>query len=168
MEQKKDITILPGDPAALVVETSNLSGKIKFSSGCIVHPTASIKATNGPIEFGESNLIEEQVVIENLSEDPLIIGPNNHFEIGCVIHASSVGKNNVFGVRSIVETGAKITDGCSIGPKCLVKPFEKLSPRTVLCGNLNCERRSNDDPPSIASQMDHLRLVIPKYNKIIK
>lgn len=38
---------------------------------------------SGPIVFGSNNIIEENVVIVNRLKQPMIIGDNNLFEVGC-------------------------------------------------------------------------------------
>ncbi|VDK87644.1 unnamed protein product [Onchocerca ochengi] len=69
---------------AVVCKEAILEGEITIGSGTVVHPTAVIRATNGPIIIGENNNIEETSVIENLNEngETLLIGRDNVFEIG--------------------------------------------------------------------------------------
>ncbi|CAJ0575448.1 unnamed protein product, partial [Mesorhabditis spiculigera] len=155
-------------PTAVVVTTATLEGKIKFGPGCIVHPTATIRATAGPIEFGPDNIIEELSVIENLSEETMRIGSQNLFEIGCVILARSIGNNNVFGIKSTVGEGVIVTDGCSLGPKCNVEGQRTLELRLCIYGGKNEEHVAFDAPPRNASQAEHLLMVLPRYHKTVK
>lgn len=50
---------------AVVCVEASFQGEVKIGSGTVVHPCARILATGGPIIIGESNIIEERVVIEN-------------------------------------------------------------------------------------------------------
>jgi dynactin-6 len=44
---------------------AEVRGVIRIGTRTVVHPCAKILATEGPIVIGESNIVEEQVVIEN-------------------------------------------------------------------------------------------------------
>lgn len=52
------------DSTALISSSANLNGKIKIGAGTIIHPNATIIALH-PIEIGDFNIIEEQVIIKN-------------------------------------------------------------------------------------------------------
>ena len=52
-------------PGAVVCVEAEVRGDVKIGTKTVVHPCAKILATAGPIIIGESNIIEELVVIEN-------------------------------------------------------------------------------------------------------
>ena len=52
-------------PGAVVCVEAEVRGDVKIGTKTVVHPCAKILATTGPIVIGESNIIEELVVIEN-------------------------------------------------------------------------------------------------------
>lgn len=82
-----------------------IKGQVTFGKGCIVHPSASIIAENGPIIIGDYNIIEERTLIQNkgakdatgqFTEAPLEIGSFNLFEIESTIEYCKVGNCNKF------------------------------------------------------------------------
>ena len=52
-------------PGAVVCVEAEVRGEVRIGTRSVVHPCAKILATNGPIVMGESNIVEELVVIEN-------------------------------------------------------------------------------------------------------
>ena len=67
----------------------------------------------GPIEIGKNNIIEENCIIINRllnakemivkKEVPtMVIGNNNHFQVGAQIMALSIGDNNCFEIRCLI------------------------------------------------------------------
>uniref|UniRef100_A0A0N4U5C3 Dynactin subunit 6 n=1 Tax=Dracunculus medinensis TaxID=318479 RepID=A0A0N4U5C3_DRAME len=149
---EKPITIAPG---AVVCKEASLHGTITIGSGTIVHPTAVIRATNGPIVIGENNNVEETAVIENLcaNGETLYIGRDNVFEIESVMQASRVGDNNIFGVRSRVGPNTIVTNGCFIGTKCSAVMTETLPENMVIYGETNIRRIASDPPQVLFSYL---------------
>uniref|UniRef100_A0A0N5A8F9 rRNA methyltransferase 2, mitochondrial n=1 Tax=Syphacia muris TaxID=451379 RepID=A0A0N5A8F9_9BILA len=140
---EKTVEVAPG---ALVCKEAILEGRIKIGSGTIVHPTATIRAKNGPIVIGENNNIEETVLIENvygpLSPDgkTMEIGAQNIFEIGSVIQAAKIGNGNLFGVQCKVGPSTEVTNNCFIGVRCSALLKEELPENTVIYGKGNSRR----------------------------
>jgi len=82
-----------------------IKGEVIFGKNCIVHPSASIIADNGPIIIGDYNIFEERTLIHNkgardvsgqFTEAPLEIGSYNLFEIECTIENCKIGNYNKF------------------------------------------------------------------------
>ena len=101
------------DDSTLAVETVKISGDVTIGGECCIHPHVDIKATNGPIVIGRRNIIEERVVIENLSEEVMRIGDGNIFEVGALIRAQEVQlvacttltfSSPLFLIRSVLES----------------------------------------------------------------
>ncbi|KAK4698352.1 dynactin 6, partial [Phenoliferia sp. Uapishka_3] len=77
---------------------------------------------SAPIILGSNCIIEEGVVIVNRTKQPLIIGDDNLFQVGCRVEAISIGSNNTFGARSRVAHTVRISSFCNIGAGCSVLP----------------------------------------------
>ena len=52
-------------PDAVVCDEATLEGDITIGPRCVIHPKAVIVAKDGPIVFGEGNLVEEYSKIVN-------------------------------------------------------------------------------------------------------
>lgn len=93
------------NPEVLTCQPCFIKGQVTFGKGCIVHPSASIIAENGPIVIGDYNIIEERTLIQNkgakdasgqFTEATLEIGNYNLFEIESTIEFSKIGDCNKF------------------------------------------------------------------------
>lgn len=67
-------------PSPLLVQSSLISLALL---GTVLQPRCTILAMSGPIILGSNNIVEENVVIVNRLKQPMIIGDNNLFEVGC-------------------------------------------------------------------------------------
>ncbi|CAD5209499.1 unnamed protein product [Bursaphelenchus xylophilus] len=148
---------------------SSLSGEIVFGAGTVVHPYAVINAGEGKIIFGNNNIIEELCHIEN--KDPskvMIIGNDNLFEVGTECHAVAVGNNNVFCIKSKVGDKVQVTDGCVIGPKCIVMSKEVLPPKTVVYGEGNNRRTAMSTNNSLKQHCELLQTKLRNFSQAYK
>ncbi|BGP31817.1 hypothetical protein JCM10296v2_003592 [Rhodotorula toruloides] len=116
----------------VVVADCDLRGDITLGSGTILQPRCTILAMAGPIVFGSNNIIEENVVIVNRLNQPMVIGDNNLFETGCRIESPSIGSHNTFGIRCRVTPMVEVGSDCVVGAGCIVQacPFPSERPRT--------------------------------------
>ncbi|GAA5974243.1 hypothetical protein JCM21900_006288 [Sporobolomyces salmonicolor] len=106
----------------VAVADSDLRGDITLGSGTILQPRCTVLAMSGPIVFGSNNIIEENVVIVNRLKQPMVIGDNNLFEVGCRIESPSIGSHNTFGIRSRVSPHVAVGSHCVVGAGCIVLP----------------------------------------------
>ncbi|KAI6241263.1 Dynactin subunit 6 [Aphelenchoides fujianensis] len=129
---------------------SVLSGQLTFGEGCVIHPLARIDAGDGEIVFGKNNIVEERAVIVNrLPGHRLVIGDENHFEVGATCFATAVGNRNVFGMQSTVGEHVQVADGCVIGAKCEVREHGELPAQTCVYGLENNRRKMGSMPPTL-------------------
>ncbi|XP_022648213.1 dynactin subunit 6-like isoform X1 [Varroa jacobsoni] len=153
---------------ATVVRECVLAGEVSFGTRTVVHPTAQILAEKGPIIIGEGNLIEEKVKIVNNSEEPLIIGNHNVFEVGAVVQARSVGDHNTFECLSLVGPRVAVGNGCTVGAGCHISTEETLGDDIVVYG-ANCDRKRAFDVNKASNpQIDFLLKVMVNYHHVHK
>ena len=81
--------------AIVCCEETTLLGDITIGAKTVIHPTALIDASNGPIIIGESNLIEERVDIINVGSEAMTIGCQNVLEVGSHCESPQIGGNNI-------------------------------------------------------------------------
>uniref|UniRef100_A0A8C4NG97 Dynactin subunit 6 n=1 Tax=Eptatretus burgeri TaxID=7764 RepID=A0A8C4NG97_EPTBU len=172
----RSIKIAPG---AVVCVESEIRGDVTIGARTVVHPKARIIAEAGPIIIGESNLIEEQVLIinrypqKNGHVDPnrdepitMIIGSNNVFEVDCQSEALKIDDNNIIESKARVGRDMILSSGCVVGACCDVKTCEVLPENTVIYGN-NCLRRLQSEKPQPQTlQLDFLMKILPNYHHL--
>ncbi|XP_054165489.1 dynactin subunit 6-like [Oppia nitens] len=149
-------------------EETTLLGDITIGAKTVIHPTAVIDATKGPVVIGESNLIEERVHIINTCTQPLIIGSHNVFEVGSHCQSQHVGDHNVLESKCRVGSKTLLSNGCVIGAMCCVDCDQLLPENTVIFGT-DCRRRTqNEKPTQQTYQLDFLSKILPNYQRIEK
>lgn len=141
---------------AIVCEEAILEGDITIGENTIVHPKCSILATGGPIVIGDGNVLEEGVVIENVSplnqvieeaveiqaatEQPVMtIGNGNLFQAGCSIRARLIGNDNLFEPKCHLAINSIITSACIIGARVEILPAQSIEDSTILVKKSNGE-----------------------------
>ncbi|XP_063437286.1 dynactin subunit 6-like isoform X1 [Mytilus trossulus] len=161
---------------ALVCDECELVGDITIGARTVVHPKARIIAEDGPIYIGENNIIEELVQIVNKNpegkssstQNVMIIGNNNVFEVGSYIEATKIGDHNMIEAKAKVGRQVELTSGCIIGGMCSVSSTETMPENTVICGS-NCDRRvARERPPTQSLQIDFLTKILPNYHYLKK
>ncbi|XP_046674597.1 LOW QUALITY PROTEIN: E3 ubiquitin-protein ligase RNF14-like, partial [Homalodisca vitripennis] len=90
------------------------------------------------------------------------------FEVGCEIHAKTIGDHNVFEPKCYVGPDVVIGNGCIIGAGCRVTVAEKLPDQTVITGR-HCVRSvaldRPPDPDDLARQGDELTAMSEIFTK---
>ncbi|XP_071826504.1 dynactin subunit 6-like isoform X3 [Apostichopus japonicus] len=164
-------------PGAVVCVEAEIRGDVTIGARTVVHPRACIIAESGPIVIGESNLIEEQVLIINKKPDngpadskpeTLTIGSNNVFEVGCRCESLKIGDHNVVEAKAAVGRDTELTRGCVIGAFCEVTGHEALADNTIIYGDQYDQRRQYEKPPDQTLQLDFLMKILPNYHRLKK
>lgn len=142
-------------PKAIVCAEAVLRGDITISSGCIIHPSATIIAEAGPIILGENCLVEEYVTIahrlrpansepEKSGDNILSIGCSNIFEVGCTVESNRIGDKNVFECKCYVGPQVSVSNGCVIGAGIKVNSNQQLIENTVIYSKDLLQRKAID------------------------
>ncbi|XP_060070072.1 dynactin subunit 6-like [Ylistrum balloti] len=161
---------------AVVCDECEIIGDVTIGARSVIHPKARIIADDGPIIIGENNIIEELVTIVNRNpagtdantQQVMIIGNNNVFEVGCYVEATKIGDHNVVEAKAKVGRQVGLTTGCIIGSMCSLTSNETLPDNTVIYGK-ECERRvQRERPPTQNLQIDFLTKILPNYHYIKK
>lgn len=170
-------------PRSIVCEDNNLQGDITIGSGCVIHPCSTIIAESGPIVLGENCIVEEYATVRyripkdhpdygRLTEEgtakPLIIGPDNVFEVGCTVEALSIGERNVFECKSYVSADVTVGNGCVIGAGCRLVGKQTLADKTIVYEGQCMQREAMDKQKTQMIQLDYLRKILPNYHHLRK
>ncbi|XP_015782458.1 dynactin subunit 6 [Tetranychus urticae] len=160
------VTIMPN--AIVCREQTTIKGDVVIGSRTIIQPTVTIIAEKGPIIIGESNLIEEYVTIINKTDQPMVIGNNNVFEVGSHSESLEIQDNNVLEYKCRIGPKVKLTNGCVIGTMCDFNDDLTLPENTVVYGP-DCKMRKQLERPALQTfQLDFLSKIMPNYQRIEK
>ncbi|XP_073979564.1 dynactin subunit 6 [Rhodnius prolixus] len=172
MSSSKDLRIGQG---AVVCLDSKLVGSISIGPKSLLHPKSTIIAEGGPIIIGESNIFEEQSIVQHRVDidkkdrpNTLMIGSNNVFEVGCTVLAKVIGDNNVFESKCYVGPDIEVGNGCIIGAGVKLTAKERLPDNIILTGTNYNRTIAADRPPPQTLQLDFLMKVLPNYHHLRK
>ncbi|RWS05465.1 hypothetical protein B4U79_09718 [Dinothrombium tinctorium] len=157
-----------GNEAIVCAEHTVIEGDVKIGCKTIVHPTVKIIAKNGPIVIGDFNLIEEYSTIINKSEETMIIGNYNVFEVGSYSESLKIGDYNVIEYKARLSKNTLLKNGCVIGAKCVVDWDQTLDDNVVVYGP-DCKTRIQSEKPIAQTmQLEFLSKIMPNYQPIRK
>ncbi|KAL9933162.1 hypothetical protein V8E36_007880 [Tilletia maclaganii] len=126
-------------------DDTDLRGEISIGSGTVIHPKATIVATQGPIIIGSGCIIEESATIVNRQRTVMRIGDNNLFEVACRIESPRIGSFNTFEARSRTAQTVSVGSHCTIGAGCFLTP-------SAYSGLDNDENGAETEPGTPASE----------------
>jgi carbonic anhydrase/acetyltransferase-like protein (isoleucine patch superfamily) len=130
-------------PTSTIANHALLTGHypITISANTILHPYAKIISSEGPVEIGEGSIVWEKGVVGIMSdqgdgeEKATILGRNVVIETGAVVEAgTSIGEG------SVVEGFARVGEGCVVGKVILIRSISFL--RLLICGSWCSTARS--------------------------
>jgi dynactin 6 len=115
-----------------------LKHEITLGQGCVLHPFATVDATNGPLHIGDYCIIEEgaEIVVppplaQGSSDagssssttavgEGTVIGSHNRFGPRCRVESSRVGSGNVFCAHSSAGMMSTIGDHCILAARARI------------------------------------------------
>ena len=130
----------------------------------MIHPTAVVDETRGPVSVGDGAVLGPRVVVYG----PAIIGDGAHLHAGVIVGDSAehlnaetdweepvlIGDRGVLrenvvvqrptqGGMTVIERGCYVMHGCHIAHDCRVEEDCRLSPKVVLGGHSVVMRQAN-------------------------
>lgn len=148
---------------------------INISSESVVHPRAKLDSSNGRITVGRRCIIHERTLLGAPSEDKtpvdsrdgVVLSDYVTVDVGAVIEAggTTIGDFSTIGVGCRVGRGAKLGKHCTLTPRSIILPGERVPDFTVVYSNgsqRTDKRHVADLKHKIqARQIDVLRRLIP-------
>jgi carbonic anhydrase/acetyltransferase-like protein (isoleucine patch superfamily) len=102
--------------SAVLFPTAEITGDVVIGERCIIGAGVKIIGdSHGPVRIGNDVQILENTVLHLLPDNELIIDNGVTIGPGAMIHGCQIG------ARSVVEPGAIVCDGSTIGTDCVVR-----------------------------------------------
>jgi carbonic anhydrase/acetyltransferase-like protein (isoleucine patch superfamily) len=103
-------------PSAFVFDSAEITGDVVVGERTIIGAGVKIIGdSHGPVRIGDDVQILENTVLHLLPDNELVIDDGAIVGPGAMIHGCHIG------ARSVVEPGAIVCDGSSIGIRCCVR-----------------------------------------------
>ena len=107
-------------PTVFVTPNATVMGDIVIGAESSVFFGAVLRAEHAPVVIGQRTNIQDNCVLHNDLDYPLIVGDDCTVGHGVILHGCTVGDNTLIGMGAIVLNGAVIGRDCIIGAGALV------------------------------------------------
>ena len=107
-------------PTVFVAPNATVMGDIAIGAESSVFFGAVLRAEHAPVVIGQRTNIQDNCVLHNDVDYPLIVGDDCTVGHGVILHGCTVGDNTLIGMGAIVLNGAHIGRDCIIGAGALV------------------------------------------------
>lgn len=107
-------------PSVFVAPNATVIGNITIGAESSVFFGAVIRDEHSRVEIGTRTNIQDNCVLHNDEEFPLVVGNGCTVGHGVILHGCTVGDNTLVGMGAIVLNGAVIGRDCIIGAGAVV------------------------------------------------
>ena len=107
-------------PSVFVAPNATVLGNITIGEHSSVFFGAVIRDEHASVTIGQRTNIQDNCVLHNDADFPLIVGNDCTIGHGVILHGCTVGDNTLVGMGAIVLNGAVIGRDCIIGAGAVV------------------------------------------------
>jgi carbonic anhydrase/acetyltransferase-like protein (isoleucine patch superfamily) len=122
------------DPTVFLADFSVITGDVTIGKESSIWFHTVIRGDVAPTIIGDRVNIQDQSLLHQSPNRPLIIEDDVTVGHQCTLHSSFIRKNALIGMGSIILDGAEIGEGSFIGAGSLVSPGKKIPPNTLAFG----------------------------------
>lgn len=152
------------DETAYVSEDVVITGDVSIGKDSSVWFGTVIRGDFASVTIGENVNIQENSVIHESVDIPVVIEDNITVGHMCILHSCTIRKNALIGMGSIILDNAEIGEGSIIGAGSLV-PGGKVIPPNVLAMGRPAKVIRELTPEEIAHNKENVALYIQKGQK---
>ncbi|GGE77898.1 gamma carbonic anhydrase family protein [Priestia taiwanensis] len=109
-------------PSAFIADYVTITGDVTIGDEASIWFNTSIRGDVSPTIIGNRANIQDNSVLHQSPNRPLIIEEDVTIGHQCILHSCHIEKNSLIGMGSIILDGAKIEEGAYIGAGSLVPP----------------------------------------------
>ncbi|KMJ57746.1 transferase [Bacillus sp. LL01] len=122
------------DETAYLADFSVITGDVTIGKESSIWFHTVIRGDVAPTIIGDRVNIQDQSLLHQSPNKPLIIEDDVTVGHQCTLHSAFVRKNALIGMGSIILDGAEIGEGSFIGAGSLVPPGKRIPPNTLAFG----------------------------------
>lgn len=152
------------DESAYVSEDVVITGDVSIGKDSNVWFGTVIRGDCASVTIGDGVNIQENSVIHETLDIPVVIEDNITVGHMCILHSCTIRKNALIGMGSIILDNAEIGEGSIIGAGSLV-PGGKVIPPNVLAMGRPAKVIRELTPEEIASNKKNVEHYIQKGQK---
>jgi carbonic anhydrase/acetyltransferase-like protein (isoleucine patch superfamily) len=122
------------DISTFIADYTTITGDVIIGKECSIFFNTVIRGDVAPTIIGNRVNIQDNSVLHQSPNKPLIIEDDVTVGHQVTLHSSIIRKNALIGMCSIVLDGAEVGEGAFIGAGSLVPPGKKIPPNTLAFG----------------------------------
>ncbi|KPB05571.1 gamma carbonic anhydrase [Bacillus sp. CHD6a] len=122
------------DETAYLADFSVITGDVTIGKESSIWFHTVIRGDVAPTIIGNRVNIQDQSLLHQSPNKPLIIEDDVTVGHQCTLHSAFVRKNALIGMGSIILDGAEIGEGSFIGAGSLVPPGKRIPPNSLAFG----------------------------------
>ncbi|MGD6781543.1 gamma carbonic anhydrase family protein [Sutcliffiella horikoshii] len=122
------------DETAYLADFSVITGDVTIGKESSIWFHTVIRGDVAPTIIGDRVNIQDQSLLHQSPNKPLIIEDDVTVGHQCTLHSAFVRKNALIGMGSIILDGAEIGEGAFIGAGSLVPPGKRIPPNSLAFG----------------------------------
>ncbi|ADU31564.1 gamma carbonic anhydrase family protein [Evansella cellulosilytica] len=122
------------DDSVFIADGAVVTGDVSIGEKSSVWFNTVIRGDVAPTIIGKNVNIQDNSVLHQSPNNPLILEDGVTIGHQCTLHSSVIRKHALIGMGSIILDGAEIGEGAFIGAGSLVPQGKKIPPRSLAFG----------------------------------
>lgn len=122
-------------PSAFVHPLAAVTGNVVIGKDVYIGPGAALRGDWGGIVIKDGCNVQENCTIHMFPGVTVILKEGAHIGHGAIIHGSSIGKNVLVGMNSVIMDNVEVGDESIIGALTFIKEDTKIPRRSLVVGN---------------------------------
>jgi len=123
------------DPSSFVHPQAAVTGNVIIGKRVYIGPGAAVRGDWGQIIVEDGCNVQENCTIHMFPGITVWLKEGAHMGHGSIVHGSTIGRNTMIGMNSVIMDNVEIGDECIIGALSFVKEGEKIPSRSLVVGN---------------------------------
>ncbi|WP_338472016.1 gamma carbonic anhydrase family protein [Niallia sp. XMNu-256] len=119
---------------AFIADFVTVTGDVEIGEESSIWFNTVIRGDVAPTRIGNKVNIQDNSVLHQSPQNPLIIKDGVSVGHGVILHSCVINENALIGMGSIILDGAEIGEGAFIGAGSLVPQGKKIPPATLAYG----------------------------------
>ncbi|MEO8404652.1 MAG: transferase hexapeptide repeat family protein [Chitinophagaceae bacterium] len=123
------------DPSSFVHPQAAVTGNVIIGKNCYIGPGAALRGDWGQIILEDGCNVQENCTVHMFPGVTVLLKEGAHIGHGAIIHGSTIGKNCLIGMNSVIMDNVILGDECIVGALTFIKEGEHIPSRSLVVGN---------------------------------
>lgn len=115
------------DPSAFVHPQAVVTGDVTIGKNCYIGPGAALRGDWGKIILEDGCNVQENCTIHMFPGLTVLLKEGAHIGHGAIIHGSTIGKNCLVGMNSVLMDHVELGDESIVGALTLIREGDRKS-----------------------------------------